>query len=252
MNDSSHPGLKKAGPLAAAIINLCDAERNNFESFDGSPQKQSAAWAIYVGCFEMLQRLWEEMKDRARRCSPPLTFPRHDFDKRLRGWMGSLGEKRRELMRIERTERKSEDEFLSAVEQTRQAERVREIVRQIYDDSRDLLEDAYEFEKDLKAAETAAQTTKNAPKSDRGVSPYYGKTAGNGAAKRPGRKPKTKPDKTDRTVCEMLDSGDVKRYGRKWKALCVRYGDHLPKRLSADGLRKRVEREEERRGADKK
>ena len=50
----------------------------------------------------------------------------------------------------------------------------------------------------------------------------------------------------------MLDSGEVERYQRKWKDLRVRYGDQLPTRLSADGLRKRVEREEARRAADKK
>lgn len=79
-----------------------------------------------------------------------------------------------------------------------------------------------------------------------------GEEAGKKPARKPGRPRKSKLDKVELAIRKMIDSGDVKCYQRKWKDLRVRYHDQLPARLTADGLRKRVEREESRRAADSK
>ncbi len=77
--------------------------------------------------------------------------------------------------------------------------------------------------------------------------------AGKKPAGNPGRPRKPNTDKLHRVIRTMLDSGDVKRYDRKWKGeLLPRYADKLPKKLKPDALRKHVEREEARRAADKK
>ncbi|MEK7756672.1 MAG: hypothetical protein AAB385_05620 [Planctomycetota bacterium] len=67
-----------------------------------------------------------------------------------------------------------------------------------------------------------------------------------------GRPVKSKPSKVDLVVKAMIDCGDVEQYGRRWKELAVRYTDKLPNRMSADALRKRIEAEERRRGAENK
>jgi hypothetical protein len=69
--------------------------------------------------------------------------------------------------------------------------------------------------------------------------------------KKQGRPRKRKPDKVDTIVAKMLDNGDVEKYGRKWGKLLIRYQDQLPKRMTADALRKRVEREEQQRKVDR-
>lgn len=74
-----------------------------------------------------------------------------------------------------------------------------------------------------------------------------------GGKRKPGRKPKKRPTRTDLAVRRMIDSGDVERYARRWKnELLPRYANQLPKRMGAGALRKAVEREEDRRAADNK
>lgn len=66
-----------------------------------------------------------------------------------------------------------------------------------------------------------------------------------GVRRRRGRPPKSgPPTKVDRAVREMLNSGDVEKYGRQWKQLAVRYGDKLPVGYKPDALRRAVERAE--------
>lgn len=95
----------------------------------------------------------------------------------------------------------------------------------------------------LRSLPSPAERKTNAPAGD---------GQGGAGTRKPGRRPKSRPSKFDRVISSMIDSGDVERYARKWKSLRERYAGELPKRLTADGLRKRVEREEARRAADKK
>ncbi len=79
-----------------------------------------------------------------------------------------------------------------------------------------------------------------------------GEGAGRTPKGKPGRPTKAKPDRFDRVIRSMIDSGDVERYGRKWKSeLLPRYKEQLPNGMTPGGLRKRVEREEQLRAAYK-
>ena len=74
-----------------------------------------------------------------------------------------------------------------------------------------------------------------------------------GRIRKRGRPRKSKvSDMLGKAVVKMLDNGDVGRYGRRWKQIIIRYANELPKDVTPDQLRKRVERAETRHHSDKK
>jgi hypothetical protein len=79
------------------------------------------------------------------------------------------------------------------------------------------------------------------------------KVATSRSQKKRGRPRKPQKDKVYEVVQRIIDNGDVERYGRSWTSLVNRNRDSLPNRITPEALRKRVDRElERRRNADKK
>lgn len=67
---------------------------------------------------------------------------------------------------------------------------------------------------------------------------------------RRGRPRKTKDDSVDKVVAKIIRRGEHEP--RKWKELRAKYDDKLPKRITADALRKRIQRALDRNDVDNK